>query len=128
MEQKDKRRKSEWILWISVVAVGVLLFFLTQINSADGGQVVIRVSGKVEKVCSLYEDNVITINGKDGGSNRLVIKKGEVWVQEASCPDKLCVRQAGISKTGQSIICLPNEVVVEVQEEEKGDDVDVIAK
>ena len=32
----------------------------------------------------------------------------------ADCPDHLCVKQKAISKEGESIICLPNKVIVEV--------------
>ena len=33
---------------------------------------------------------------------------------EADCPDQLCVHQRAISKQKQTIVCLPNRVVVEV--------------
>ena len=34
---------------------------------------------------------------------------------EASCPDKVCVRQHPVSGQGESLVCLPNQVVVEIQ-------------
>ena len=33
---------------------------------------------------------------------------------DADCPDQLCVHQKAASKNHESIICLPNKVVVEV--------------
>ena len=33
---------------------------------------------------------------------------------DADCPDKLCVKTGRISKTGETIVCLPHRVVVEI--------------
>ncbi|MFR4337598.1 MAG: NusG domain II-containing protein [Lachnospira pectinoschiza] len=33
---------------------------------------------------------------------------------DADCPDKLCVKTGMISKTGETIVCLPHRVVVEI--------------
>ena len=33
----------------------------------------------------------------------------------ADCPDKLCVHQKAVSRDGESIICLPNKVVVSIE-------------
>jgi hypothetical protein len=34
---------------------------------------------------------------------------------EADCPDGLCVKQHKIDKTGQTIVCLPHRVVIEIE-------------
>ena len=44
-----------------------------------------------------------------------VIQNGQAKMEWADCPDQLCVHQKAISRTGESIICLPNQVVVSVQ-------------
>jgi hypothetical protein len=43
------------------------------------------------------------------------ISDGYARIAEADCPDKLCVKDGMISKPGQSLVCLPNKVVVEVK-------------
>ncbi len=47
-------------------------------------------------------------------TNVLRIENGTVTMAQASCPDQLCVHQKAISRNRESIICLPNQVVVEV--------------
>ena len=49
------------------------------------------------------------------GHNKVVITDGEVWMEEADCPDKLCVLQGKISRSGQTIICLPNKTMVTIK-------------
>ena len=36
------------------------------------------------------------------------------FLKDTSCPDHLCEKMGRISSSGQSIICLPNRVVVEI--------------
>ena len=67
---------------------------------------------------SLGEDQEISING---GTNTLVIKNNRAKMKEADCPDQLCVNQKAISKNNESIICLPNKVVVEVESSENSE-------
>ncbi|MGN1187013.1 MAG: NusG domain II-containing protein, partial [Lachnospiraceae bacterium] len=47
--------------------------------------------------------------------NKVIIDDGVVWMEEADCPDKLCINQGKISKAGQTIICLPNRVMVTIK-------------
>ena len=80
-----------------------------------GSTVVISVDGRDYKSFPLDEDTRFVIDGYHGGSNVLVIENGEAYLESASCPDKLCVNMGKISKVGQSIICLPNKVVIEIR-------------
>ena len=47
-------------------------------------------------------------------SNTIRIAPGEIRMLSADCPDQICVHQRNISKNGETIICLPNKVVVTV--------------
>ena len=38
-----------------------------------------------------------------------------VFMEEASCPDQICVRKGPTNQTADPIVCLPNSLVVEVQ-------------
>ncbi len=75
---------------------------------------------------SLQEDREITV-ALENGTNLLIIRDGQVWMEEADCPDRLCVRQGAVSRVGESIICLPHELVVTVEGEETDDGLDGVA-
>jgi hypothetical protein len=52
-------------------------------------------------------------------------------VEEASCPDGLCKSMGRISMSGQSIICLPNKVVIEILDKSRetpSSEIDVIVR
>lgn len=42
------------------------------------------------------------------------VSDGRVWVTDADCPDKTCEHTGEISRAGQTIVCLPNGVVVSI--------------
>jgi hypothetical protein len=51
----------------------------------------------------------------------LVIKDGKAFIQNADCPDKICAEHKPISKTGETIVCLPHKLVIEITENEEND-------
>lgn len=106
-------KKKDGILILIVILVAAAAFLLHQFVGGNGGNVVkVKVDGKVTGTYSLDKDQTIEING---GTNRLRIKNKEAKMIDADCPDQLCVHQKAVSKNHESIICLPNKVVVEVE-------------
>ena len=115
-------RKNDLILIVSVVFIALSVFFVLNINSKVGETVIVSVDGKEYGTYDLTVDNVIDIDG----TNILVIKDNKAYMSDATCPDKLCVKQKDISKDKESIICLPNKIIVTV-ESSNHSDVDAIA-
>lgn len=116
---KTEIRKNDILLIFIILAVAGLANLLHDIiGDAGAGSVTIKVNGVIEGVYSLGEDQEIDINS---GTNHLVIKNGKADMTEADCPDKLCVNQKPVSKNHESIICLPNKVIVEVNSGTNGE-------
>ena len=108
------------ILVLAVVAGLLLLFFRT-----IGDRVIVTVDGKIFGEYSLNEERIVEIRNGEG-YNILVIRDGKAYIDEASCPDGICSDHRPIEYSGESIICLPNKVVVEVHTEDR-DQPDIIA-
>jgi len=112
---KNTYVKKKDIILLGVILVLALAGFLVfKFTQKDGKMVVVTVDGAVYKEYPLNKDFSTTIYGVNGSTNLLVIKDGYADVTEASCPDKICVKSRKINKTGESIICLPNKVVVKI--------------
>ena len=117
---------------IVIISVALLLVwklvFLKGQNPDRDACVRVTVDGKVYGTYPLSKDDTIAIKNVDGDvTTTLVIKDGVADVTAADCPDHLCVKQKAISKEGESIICLPNKVVVTVKSDTKSD-IDSISK
>lgn len=105
-------RKNDFLL-IGFIGIAALCGFLLNVFffQKEGKTVVVTVDGREYGRYPLDEDTEVDI----GGTNRLVISGQKADMTEADCPDKLCVRQQAIDKTGQTIVCLPNRVIVTVE-------------
>lgn len=124
------RLKRDIILVLSMVIIAAAAFLI--INFAvkkDGSYAVIKVDGKVIKTLALNSgETTIEVNGYQGGVNKVVINDGKVSMTEADCPDELCVKTGKISRVGETIVCLPHRVVVEIKGSPDDDSIDSVVK
>ena len=84
-------------------------------NTKDTANVVVTIDGEAYGTYPLSEDRTERIELPDGSYNILVISDGYADVTEASCPDQICVKHNHIRYSKESIVCLPNKVVVTVE-------------
>ena len=125
---KFLNNKIEKVLWIIILGVAVALFLFLKFSANDGEQVIVKVDKKEIARYDLNTDREVIIDGKNGGKNTLVIKDGKAYIKDATCPDKLCEHQGKIHMVGQSLICLPNRVVIEITDDKKDEEFDGISK
>lgn len=107
------------LLAAGLAALALFLF------RTPGDTVTVTVDGVLFGTYSLSENRTVEIRSGDG-YNLLVIGDGKAFIQKASCPDGICAAHRPIHHEGESIICLPNKVVVEVHAQD-GDQPDIIA-
>ena len=113
--------KFDFLLGAVLLLAALCLFVVFRNSQKDGGTVEVRQGTDVIGTYSLSEDGEYEITSFYG-SNTLVIKDGEAYMSESSCSDHLCEKMGHISKVGETIICLPNEVFVKVISGEEGYD------
>ena len=112
------------LIAVVLIAAGVMLFAWKYFISEDGA----TVDGVIYGTYPLDKDATVDIKDSDGNvTNTLIIKDKKADMTSADCPDHLCVDQKAISMENESIICLPNKVVVTVIGD-KESDIDSIAK
>ncbi len=94
------------------------IFFIKEVLPR-GNEVLIEVEGKVAYKYPLDSDRTVKVESRYGRLT-VEIRKGEVRVVDASCPNKLCERQGWVSSG--AIVCLPNRISVLVGSQEKPKD------
>ena len=96
-----------------LTAAGVRIWQMN--NTKDAAKVVVTIDGQVYGTYPLSEDRTERIELPDGSYNILTISGGYADMTEASCPDQICVKHNHIRYSKESIVCLPNKVVVTVE-------------
>lgn len=104
-------KKADIILFICIILCALILGFgLFYANREEGEILVIKVDNKEYMRLPLDKDETIKLE-----KNTVIIKDGFAYMESAECPDKVCVNEGKISKKGQTVICLPQRVVLEVE-------------
>jgi hypothetical protein len=94
-----------------LLLIALISYFIIVEGESTGEEAVVCVNGQEIGRYALNQSGRYELNG---GSNILIIQDGEAYLEDANCPDKLCVRQGKIRLSGQVITCLPNRLTVTV--------------
>ena len=116
MSEKTTGIKSGDVLMVAL-AVGLAVFSMVALaragNGGKGGVAVIEVNGRELHRVKLGEDRKITVRGSRGTST-VEFRGNRVRMLESTCRDKICVHTGWIDSAGQSVVCLPNRVVIRI--------------
>lgn len=111
------------IIVIFLASVLVLSAFSYQVFGHRSGESCTVRTETDEFTLDLSEDKEATLVSC-GISLTIIVKDGEAWVDASSCPDKICVHSGKISKSGQSVVCIPAKASLTISTE--ADDADWI--
>ena len=111
-------KKKDFILIGAIVAVIAIAIAVLSLTKKDGDYVIVRVDGNEVARYSLSQDGEYSLNG---GTNVLRIEDGKAYLVSANCPDHSCVMLGKISKSSDTITCLPNRLTVTVYSAEESE-------
>lgn len=106
----------------SVLLAAIAAFILRGVLQKPGARLLITVDGEVFGTYDLEEDQTIRI----GDTNICRIEGGKAVMEWADCPDQICVHHKALDRSGGTIVCLPNRVVLSVEGGEKDGEVDAV--
>lgn len=120
MSNETRLKKSDIILIALALIIAVAVFLTIRLSRTDGGYAVVIQDGSEIAAYPLNRDMSVDIASPDGeGFNRLVISGGYASVSSASCPDKVCINHGRIKYNGETIVCLPNKLVIMITSDEQ---------
>ena len=107
-------KKIDFAIILFLLILCLIAFIIHQSSfTGSGSFAVITVDGNEYAKLPLSSDCNFNIPSPEG-YNFLTISDGTAYVSAASCPDKICVNHKAVSQSGETIICLPNKVVIEI--------------
>ncbi len=104
-----------FLLVISFVPAAV--FGVLYNRNSDSIYAEITISGELYKTVPLAshkgEDSFVISNKY--GENTIEVKEHAIGITHADCTDELCVQTGFIAKPGETIICLPHQLMIEIK-------------
>lgn len=115
-EKLLKTRAQDYVLCAGILAASVLwLAFPAGAGGGDPSAAVVRHGGEVLEVLPL-DRPARRVLALEGGSMTVEVEPGKgVRISESSCPAKVCVHHGWARKTAETIVCLPNKLLVEIE-------------
>ena len=105
---------------LAMIGVQVLPFFASHAYSlritGPGTSLLVPVGVEDEG-----EERRWDVPGESGGLSLAYMPGKGFYVESASCPDQVCVHSGFINKAGQSIVCVPNEIIISLVAEDGND-------
>ena len=74
----------------------------------------VRQNGRLLMTLPLDTDTEESVKDENGGFNQFRIRDGAAAMLDADCGDHTCLRTGSISRTGESIVCLPHRLVLQI--------------
>lgn len=113
MKDRKSRVFADLVLISALVLIAAVIFIF-QSGRDKGAVVLIKRNGETLKTALISEDLSYDLDGL----LTVIVGNGEVRVENPVCEDGLCERMGSISRSGESIVCLPNGITVEIVGEE----------
>ena len=99
------------LIGVILLAIGVSIWWIFKGNKAE--LVEIQTPETIKKVNLSATPQTVSVYGALG-TTTIEIKEKKVRVVSSPCPQKMCVKMGWRSKNGDTIVCVPNKVVVKI--------------
>ena len=110
-------RKGDFLIALIILVTASALWVYPFLRTAENARhAVVMQDGEVLYTLALNRDKTInlpeaTISVSDGG----------VAIIRSTCPDQICVNTGRIDKPGQSIVCVPHRIIIQIPYDESGE-------
>ena len=108
-----------------LILVLISLIFITYFkvfNNEKSNEAQVYYENEVVLKIDLTKDSEYDVEGYNGNIH-IVVKDNKIKVDEENSPKHLCSKQGFISSSNESIVCLPNKVVIKILSK---DDIDIV--
>ena len=117
-------KKGDVLVILTVLILEAALVVVFFASSSKGGSMVIELNNELVYNFSFLGNDVkvFEIQG-NVGKVVVIVENGRARFSEAECPDRTCVKTGWISRTGQAAACIPNGILIRIEDGDGGPDV-----
>lgn len=118
LEERIELRK---VTLLDIIVIAVILFLSTalilhdklgiNLPSAGAAEAAVFQDGKLLQRLKLDKDQEVALFN---GRMLLELRDGRIRVKESDCPRRICLHTGWIQHPGETIVCVPNKMVIEI--------------
>ena len=116
-ELQNMNKNDFKLIFILIIFIIILFPFF---NIKNNDKALVYYKNELILSIDLNIDKTYEVNGKNG-TVKIVVKDNKIKVDSENSPKHICSKQGYISKSYESIVCLPNEIVIKIENKEEID-------
>lgn len=105
--------KNDFKLIVIILTITFLLFIYYFANKQPANQALVYHNSELILTIDLSIDATYEVMG-DNGPVIIRVLKNQIKVEQENSPYHLCSKQGYISEANETIICLPNRIIIEL--------------
>ena len=109
--------KNDLKLITIVLIIIVILFLIYFLTNEKSNKALVYHGNNLILTIDLSIDKEYIVKG-DNGDVVIKVSDNKIKVEEENSPYHLCSKQGYISNTNESIICLPNRIIIELPKDD----------
>jgi len=109
-------------VFVFAAVIALTIFLFTRSFAGDALPTRLKVTApSFEGYYSLDQKKLLEVPGPLGNTT-VIIRDGQVWIQDSPCREKICIKMGKIKRPGEQAVCLPNRVIIEIEGNRKSID------
>ena len=105
------------LITVLIIIIAISLIIINLSKDTSKKQAIVKHNDDVVLTVDMSIDNTYTVKG-DMGDIKIVVKDNKIKVDEENSPLHLCSKQGYIEESYETIICLPNRISIEIENNE----------
>jgi hypothetical protein len=122
-----KATKADKLIILMLFALTLLSFNVRSYFGAAGKEAHVFLDGKLKYTISLDHEKEYKIRVLNGEAT-IEVFDGKLYIMEAPCPLKICIKDSPISREGEALVCVPNNMIVKVAGSKEEEVLDTVTK
>lgn len=114
--------KSDLKLLLFSIVIIITFSLVIKLTSKEGNIAKVYYEDKEVLKINLSTDNTYTVDGFNG-EIKIIVKDNKIKVDSENSPLHICSKQGYISSSNEVIVCLPNKIVIKIEDEDELDGV-----
>ena len=120
-------RTGDWLLIVLLLAGAIVAQLNLARRGTAGEMAEVFVEGRLRARIALDHPGPTWVEGRLGPVE-LMVEAGTIRVADAPCPHKVCIRMGRKRRAGETIVCVPSQLLVQITGRQAQREIDAVTR